>query len=57
MIGLALSHLTKIRDDVAARLDGDTTMEIKRVVMKLHVPPNANPKRSEESLEIIIDTF
>ncbi len=52
--GWVLSLLPEIREDVAETMDGNARMAIEWVVTKLHVPPNPNPKTSEEPLEIII---
>ncbi len=54
---MVLSLLPEIREDVAERLDGNTRVAIERVVAKLHILPNPNPKTSEEPLEIILDIF
>ncbi len=45
--------LPEIREDVAERMDGNARMAIERIITKLHVPPNPNPK----TLEIILDIF
>ncbi len=57
IIGWVLSLLPGFKEDVAERLDGNTRMTIERVIPKLHIPPNPNPKTSEEPLDIILDFF
>ncbi len=49
--------LSLLPENVAERLDGNTRMAIERVVTKLHIPPNPNPKTSEEPLKTICDIF
>ncbi len=38
------SLLPEIREDIAKRLDDNTRMAIERVITKLYMPPNPNPK-------------